>query len=50
MPVSKKANTPAKKRQWHHVEESALARGASPKIAAMSANAVVKKHPSKKKK
>lgn len=50
MPVSKKANTPAKKRQWSHVEESMLDRGASPKKAAMAANAVVRDHPSKKKK
>jgi hypothetical protein len=50
MPVSKKANTAAKKRQWAHVEESMLDRGASPKKAAMAANAVVRDHPTKKKK
>lgn len=47
---TKKANTPAKKRQWEHVEESAKARGASPGSAVRQANAAVKKHPSKKKK
>ena len=50
MPKSKKANTPAKKRQWQHVEDSMLARGASPKRAAMAANAVVRDTPSRKKK
>jgi len=45
MPVSKKANTPAKKRQWEHVENSALSRGASPGSAARQANAVVRDHP-----
>jgi hypothetical protein len=49
MPISKKANTPARKRQWHHVEEAQLARGKSPKIAAMSANAAVRDTPAKKK-
>ena len=48
MPVSRKANTPARKRQWHDVERSAKARGASPKVAAMEANAVVRDHPAKK--
>jgi hypothetical protein len=50
MPKSKKANTPAKKRQWQRVEDSMLDRGASPKKAAMGANAAVRDHPSKKKK
>ena len=50
MPRSNKANTPARKRQWDHVEQSELDRGASPKVAAMAANSVVKKHPSRKKK
>ena len=50
MPESKKANTPARKRQWRHVEESMLKRGASPKRAAMAANAVVRDNPTKKKK
>ena len=43
MPVSKKANTPKKKRQWHHVEQSALKRGASPGSAVRQANAAVAK-------
>jgi|HubBroStandDraft_5_1064220.scaffolds.fasta_scaffold48799_4 hypothetical protein len=50
MPRSSKAKTPAQKRQWDHVEQSELDRGASPKVAAMAANSVVKKHPSRKKK
>ena len=50
MPKSAKANTPARRRQWLHVEESMKARGASPKRAAMAANAVVRDTPSKKKK
>ena len=50
MPVSKKANTPARKRQWKRVEEAQLASGQSPKIAAMSANAAVRDTPSRKKK
>jgi hypothetical protein len=48
MPRSAKAKTPAQKRQWDHVEQSMLDRGASPKRAAMAANAVVRDHPSKK--
>jgi hypothetical protein len=48
MPVSRKANTPARRRQWHDVENSAKARGASPKGAAMEAAAVVRDHPAKK--
>jgi hypothetical protein len=43
MPMSKKANTKKRKRQWQHVEESMKARGASPKVAAMAANAAVRK-------
>ena len=43
MPISRKARTPKLKRQWRHVEESALARGASPGSAARQANAVVKR-------
>jgi len=50
MPVSKKANTQARKRQWKHVEQAQLARGKSPKVAAMSANAAVRDTPSRKKK
>lgn len=49
MPVSKKANTPAKKRQWHSVEEQALSHGASPASAARQANAVVRDTPAKAK-
>ena len=49
MPRSNKANTPAKKRQWDHVESSELAAGKSAKVAAMAANSQVKKHPSRKK-
>jgi len=49
MPKSKKADTPAKKRQWAKVEAAVLDKGKSPKIAAMSANAAVRDHPSKKK-
>jgi len=49
MPRSKKANTPARKRQWDAVEQAQLARGKSPKIAAMSASAVVRDHPAKAK-
>jgi hypothetical protein len=47
---TKKANTPAKARQWSHVEESALKRGASPGSAIRQANAVVRDTPSKKRK
>lgn len=46
MPASrftKKATTPAKKRQWEHVEKSALKRGASPGSAIHQANAAVAK-------
>ena len=50
MPISKKANTPARKRQWKHVEEAQLAQGKSPKVAAMSANAAVRDYPAKGKK
>lgn len=49
MPRSNKANTPARKRQWDVVKESAEARGASPKSAHMQANAVVRDHPAKTK-
>lgn len=50
MPASKRANTPARKRQWKHVEESMLDRGASPAAAAKAANSQLKKHPTRKKK
>jgi hypothetical protein len=44
---TKKANTPAKKRQWAHVEESAKARGESPGAAVRMANSVIKHHAAK---
>ena len=47
---TKKANTPAKKRQFSHVADSALARGLSDKEAIMEANAVVKNNKGGKKK
>lgn len=40
---TKKANTPKKRRQWQHVEDSMLARGASRGTAVRSANGVLKK-------
>jgi len=46
---TKKANTPAKRRQWGDVEHSAKARGASPQAAIMEADAVVRDHPAKAK-
>ena len=46
---TKKANTPAKRRQWQHVEDSALAAGKSPGRAVREANAVVRDTPSRKK-
>lgn len=47
---TKKANTAAKKRQWQHIEDSMLARGASPGAAIRAASGALKKHPSRKKK
>jgi len=47
---TKKANTSAKARQWEHVEQSALKRGASPKSAVKQANSVVRDTPTRKKK
>ena len=44
---TKKANTPAKARQWSHVEQSALSRGASAGSAVRQANAAVRDHPAK---
>lgn len=38
-----KASTPKKKRQWSHVADSMLERGASEGAAIRAANAVVKK-------
>ncbi len=49
MPISKKANTAAKKKQWHKVEDAVLDKGGSPGKAARIANAVVRDHPSRKK-
>ncbi len=47
MPYPKKADTPAKKRQFRHVEESVRSRGGSAKSAAMQANAVVRDTPAR---
>lgn len=41
---TKKANTPAKKRQWSHVANSALSSGDSEGSAIRQANAAVAKH------
>ena len=49
MPVSRKANTAKKKRQWRHIEDSAKSRGYSPGEAARMANGVIKKQARKKK-
>jgi hypothetical protein len=49
MPLTRKANTPKKKRQWAHVEKSMLDRGASPGAAARAANGVIKKQSRKSK-
>lgn len=46
MPASrftKKAKTPKQKRQWQHVYDSELAKGASRATAVKAANGVVKK-------
>lgn len=46
MPADKftrKADTPRKKRQWSHVYESALARGASKGSAIRQASGVIKR-------
>jgi uncharacterized protein YdaT len=40
---TKKAKTPKKKRQWAHVADSMLSRGASEGAAIRAANAVVKR-------
>lgn len=40
---TKRANTPKKKRQWSHIANSALKRGASEGSAIRMANAVVKR-------
>jgi hypothetical protein len=40
---TKKANTPKKRRQWQHVYDSALARGASEGSAIAQASGVVKR-------
>jgi hypothetical protein len=46
---TKKATSPRLKRQWRHVEESALDRGASRGSAIRQANAVVKHSSSRSK-
>jgi hypothetical protein len=46
---TKKATTPAKKRQWEHVYSSAKGKGASPGSAIRQANASVKSSQRKKK-
>lgn len=50
MAFTKSAKTAAQKRQFKHIEESELAAGKSPKIAAKAASGAVAKHPSRKKK
>lgn len=40
---TRKANTPKKKRQWRHVYESALSRGASEGSAIRQASGAVRK-------
>jgi len=42
---TKKANTPSLKRQWRHVANGELARGASEGEAIRKANAVVRDNP-----
>lgn len=43
MPMSKKADTPKRKRMWRHVEKSAKARGRSAASAVRMANAAVRR-------
>ncbi len=45
---TKKATTPKLKREWSHVEQSALKRGASKGSAIRQANAVVKRNSRRK--
>lgn len=47
---TKKANTPARNRQWEHVYQAVLARGGSHKKAVIEANGALKHHASMKKK
>jgi hypothetical protein len=47
---TKKANTPAKQRQWSHVANSILKATGNEASAIRQANAVVAKHPSRKRK
>lgn len=47
---TKKANTPAKARQWQHVRDAVEAKGGSPGSAVRQANAVVRDTPTRKKK
>lgn len=44
---TKRADTPAKKRQWKHVYEGMKERGYGAGRAIMAASSVVKKHPAK---
>lgn len=46
---TKKANTPATKKQWSDIANNVLSRGGSEGSAARIANAQVKNHPSHKK-
>lgn len=47
---TKKANTPARNRQWQDVYDSAVSHGRPKGEAIREANSVLKKHPTKKKK
>lgn len=47
---TRKADTPAKRRQWAHVANSALDRTGDDGLAKRLANAVIKNHPSRKRK
>ena len=47
---TKKANTPAKERQWSHVANQILKATGNEASAIRQANSVVAKHPSRKKK
>ena len=47
---TKKADTPAKMRQWVHVANGMLSRGSSDAAAIEGANSVLDKHPSLKRK
>jgi len=45
---TKKADTPKKQRQWQHVEDSELARGASKADAIIRASGVIKREHGKR--